>query len=105
MQWDIIQSWKKGHPSTCDNTDGSWACYAKKDRKGQVLYASTYMWTLKKAKLVKRESKMIAMSNKRGRIAHTFKLQTCMESKISPIDLMQSIMNIVNSIVFSHQAC
>ena len=40
---------------------------------------------------------MIAMRNKSGRIAHTFKLQTCIESKISPTDLMQSIMNIVNN--------
>ena len=59
----------------------------------------------KKAKLLKTESKMIAMRNKSGRIAHTFKLQTCIESKISPTDLMQSIMNIVNNTVFSHQAC
>ena len=39
---------KEGHPSTCDNTDGSWALYAERDRKGQVLYDFTYMWTIKK---------------------------------------------------------
>ena len=45
----------EGNPAICDKMDRPWVHCAKWLSKRPILYNSTYMWNLEKAKLIKRE--------------------------------------------------
>ena len=60
IQWNIFEPQKEGNSGFCDNTDGTWGSYAKRnklDRGKQILYDLAYMWDSKKNKMTLRNRK------------------------------------------------